>query len=130
MWNGNGIASFLKSREGVTQGGALAMVAYSIGILPLIKNLKVEYPDFTQPWYADGAGALGTFARVESYFNSLNLHSPGRGFTPNPLKVLFLCIQKILVPENSLSHVVYLSCSWERIILVVISGMKNQNVIG
>ena len=48
--NRNGTASFLHSKEGVTQGDPLAMIAYRIGILPLIKNLKREIPDVTQPW--------------------------------------------------------------------------------
>ena len=46
--NRNGAASFLHSREGVTQGDPLSMVSYCIGIPPLIKNLKVEFPDVTQ----------------------------------------------------------------------------------
>ena len=40
FWYGNGIASSVHSREGVTQGDPLDMVAYGIGILSLIKNLK------------------------------------------------------------------------------------------
>ena len=55
----------------MTQVFPLAMVAYGIGILLMIKNLKAGFPDVTQPWYDDDAGALGIFARVGSYFNSL-----------------------------------------------------------
>ena len=47
------MSSFLQSREGVTQRYPLAMVAYSIGTVMLIKNLKTEFPDVTQPSYAD-----------------------------------------------------------------------------
>ena len=54
------MATFLHSREGVTQGGPISMEAYGIGILLLIKNLKVVFPDATQTWYAGDAGALGT----------------------------------------------------------------------
>ena len=35
--NWNGMSNFLHSRKGVMQGGPLAMVAYVIGVLPLIK---------------------------------------------------------------------------------------------
>ena len=49
----------------MTQGEPLAMVAYIIGILLLIKNLKAEFPGVAQPWYADDSGALGTFTIVE-----------------------------------------------------------------
>ena len=38
--NDNGTASFMHSKEGVPQGGPIAMIAYGIGILPHIKNLK------------------------------------------------------------------------------------------
>ena len=43
--NENGTTSFLHSKEGVTQGDPLSMIAYRICILPLIKNLKREIPD-------------------------------------------------------------------------------------
>ena len=48
--NGNGVASFLYSKEGVTQGGPIAMITYGISIVSLIKNLKREIPDVKQPW--------------------------------------------------------------------------------
>ena len=59
----------MHSREGVTQGDPPYMIAYGIGILPLIKKMKAEFPDNAQPWYVENYGALGTFVRVGSYFN-------------------------------------------------------------
>ena len=59
---------FLHSREGVMKGGPIAMITYRVGILPLIKNLKRAIPDVTHHWYADDSGALGTFARIETFF--------------------------------------------------------------
>ena len=41
--------------EIVAQGESLSMIACSIGILTLIKNLKREIPDINYPWYADNA---------------------------------------------------------------------------
>ena len=58
------MASILHSREGVTQGGPVAMIAYGIRILPIINNLKQEIPDATQPWYTDNPGDLGTFCKT------------------------------------------------------------------
>ena len=63
----NGTASFLISKEGVTQGDHIAMIAYGIIITPLIKNLKWDIPDVTQPWYADDVGSLVAFARIENF---------------------------------------------------------------
>ena len=48
-------------REVLKQGEPLSMVAYGIGILQLIKKLKAEFNEDTQPWYADYVGALGMF---------------------------------------------------------------------
>ena len=86
LQNANGTASFLHSRVGATLGDPLAMVAYSIGIIPLIKNMKAEFLDVTQPWYGDYAGALGTFANAELYYNSLNGLDRDMGITPMLLK--------------------------------------------
>ena len=63
------MASILHSREGVTQGDPLAMIAYGIRILPLSKNTKRVISDVTQPWYAEESRALGKFPRLETYFD-------------------------------------------------------------
>jgi hypothetical protein len=44
-------ATFLFSKEGVTQGNPLFMVAYGLSLLPLIQQLKDEFPNILQPWY-------------------------------------------------------------------------------
>ena len=53
------------------QDNPLAIVSYGLGVLLLIKKLKGAHPGVTHPWYADDAGALGTFLNIEDYFNSL-----------------------------------------------------------
>ena len=45
-------------------GDPLAVVSYGIGVLPLIKRLKLTCPGVTQPRYADGAGEMGTFDKL------------------------------------------------------------------
>ena len=70
----------MHSREGVIQGEPLAMVAYVIGVIFLIKRLKAMYTDVTQPWYTDNADALGMFDNIGLYFNSLERFFPGHGY--------------------------------------------------
>ena len=71
------------------------MIEYRIGILPLIKNLKQEIPGVKQPWYADDVRDLGTFVRLETYFDLITRQGPGRGYHPDPTKSVL-----IFLPEN------------------------------
>ena len=70
----------------MTQVHPLVIVAYRIGFLPLIKRLKSNYPDITQPWYANNAGALGMFDNLEQYFDLLKRNVPAWGYHPKPIK--------------------------------------------
>ena len=90
------------------------MIAYGIGIIPLIKNLKREIPDVTQPWYSDDARALGMFARIETYFYSLTRLGLGRGYHPKP---------------SNMEHVMGLRCALAHVILGVTSGTSIPNTI-
>jgi hypothetical protein len=60
--------SLLYSKEGVMQGDPLSMFGFGIGILPLIRRLKQEFPAVKQPWYADDAGAGGSFTDLQQFF--------------------------------------------------------------
>ena len=81
--NRSGVASFLHSKEGVTQGDPLAMIAYGVGILPLIDNLKQEKPDINQPWYNDDARSLVTFTIIGNSFNLLTRQGEVRNIIPD-----------------------------------------------
>ena len=48
----------------MTQAYPLAMVAYGIGVLPLIKNMKALHPDITHTRYAGNAGTMGKFFKI------------------------------------------------------------------
>ena len=94
------------------QGGPLTMMAYGIGILPLIKNLKRKIPDVTQPCYADNAVALGAFTRLDTSFDSLTRPGPVWGYHPEPTKSVL-----IVLPENLEAGKVFgtchgLRCAW------------------
>ena len=56
----DGTSHFLFSKEGVTQGDPLVMVAYGLVILPIIRELRKSHPGVTRPWYADDSGTDGT----------------------------------------------------------------------
>ena len=90
----------------MTQGDPLSMVTCGIGILPLIKNLKAEFPDATQPWYTDNDGSLCTFADVYLYCNLLRQFGPGRGYYPRPSKIFLIVHPKNIKPGKiiGLSH--------------------------
>jgi hypothetical protein len=86
----DGLAIFLFSKEGVTQGDPLAMIIYGILLLPLIQRLKNELPTVDQPWYADDAGAGGTFPELRAYVKALEKYGPTRGYFPEPTKSILI----------------------------------------
>ena len=88
--NMNGTSIFMHSREVVIQGNPLAVIVYTIGILSLIKKLKMEFPGVTHPWYAEDSIVLGIFARFEAYFHWLKVHGPGQGHYPEPSKSVMI----------------------------------------
>ena len=63
-----------------TQGDPLAMIAYGIGVLPLICDLRRDHPRVMQMWYADNAGAGGKFRDVMAHFRDLQLRGSARGY--------------------------------------------------
>ena len=66
------------------------MVAYGIGVLQLIKRLKLAYPNAIHPWYADDTCALDTFDNIELYFNSLKHFGPCCRYYPEPSKFFLI----------------------------------------
>ena len=86
----NGTSLFLHSKEGVTQGDPLAMVAYGILLLPLIQSLKEALPEVEQPWYADDAGAGGSFKGLRSFFEKLLEEGPRSGYFLEPSKCILI----------------------------------------
>ena len=87
---GDGSGHFLHIKEGVTQGDPLNMITYSIGVLPLIQELRDAHPRLTQPWYANDAGAGGTFQQVQEHFWDLQARGPAQGYYPEPTKSILV----------------------------------------
>jgi hypothetical protein len=93
----NGTGAFIYSKEGVTQGDPDSMFAYGIGILPLIRILKAEFPAVEQPWYVDDAGAGGRFIEICHFFCKLEeIGSSYRYYYPEPSKSI------LVVPQHNL----------------------------
>ena len=89
---GDGKGQFLFNKEVVTQGYPLEMVAYGLGILPLIRELRQDHPGVTQPWYADDAEAGGTFEGIQRHLDDLMVKGPPQGYFTEPTR-------SILVPQ-------------------------------
>ena len=66
------------------------MIAYGIGFLLLIQELREAHPHVTQPWYADEAGAGGTFIDVKAHFQDLQARRPARGYYPDLTKSILV----------------------------------------
>ena len=86
----------MHSKEGVTQGDPLAMIAYGIGVLPLIRDLRIAYPLIMQPWYADDTGAGGEFCDIMAHFRDLQLRGTAWGYYPYPTKSILVVAERIV----------------------------------
>ena len=89
----------MHSKEGVTQGDPLAMIAYGIGVLPLIRDLRRYHPHVTQPWYANDVGVGGKFGDVMAHFRDLQPRGTDQGYFPEPTKSI-LVVAKRNVPRT------------------------------
>jgi hypothetical protein len=89
------------SKEGVTQGDPLSMFGYGIGVLPLIRRLKEEFPSVKQPWYADDAGAGGHFTELRAFMERLQEIGPAYGYHPEPTKSILVVRAHNLVSARS-----------------------------
>ena len=67
-----------------------AMIAYGIGVLPLIKELWNAHPRVTQTWYANDAGAGGTFQQIQEHVRDLQVRGTARGYYPEPTKSILV----------------------------------------
>ena len=76
----------MQSKEGVTQGDPLAMIAYDIWVLPLIREIQVSHPCVTQPLYTDDAGAEGNFVHIMAHLWDLQARGLSRSYYLDPTK--------------------------------------------
>ena len=74
----------------MTQGDPLAMILYGILLLPLIWQLRKEFGDIFQPWYADDGAAMARIPRLLVFFDRLVELDPPYGYFPEKLKSILI----------------------------------------
>ena len=72
----------LRSEEGITQGGPLAMRLYAISLQPLITRLQIS-SEAKQCWVADDATGSGSFEDLKKWWDELLDSGPALGYFPN-----------------------------------------------
>jgi hypothetical protein len=122
----NGTGVFLFSKEGVTQGDPILMVAYGIGVLPLIRQLKKEFP---------AGNSLGTRTMWEQQVNltpfgatlsDCNKLDPILGIFPSCRRVLLSCPSATL-KQLSWSSPTWVSRSPQVIAVLAVSLVKKMH---
>ena len=86
----DGSGHFLYSKEGVTKGDPLTMIAYGIWVLHLIREPQGAHLRVTQPWYPDDAGAGGNFVHMLAHIWDLQAWGLSRGYFPEPTKTILV----------------------------------------
>ena len=69
---------FLHSKEVMTHGGPLPMIAYAIGVLSLIRKLWKAHTRITQTCYADDAVTRGKFHLILAHLWDMQERGPPR----------------------------------------------------
>ena len=82
----SGTATTITSATGVTQGDPIAMIAYSLTLTPLSRQLLPEFPELLQLWVADDNSAAGSFGTLKLYFNRLVVLGKPYGYHVQPNK--------------------------------------------
>ena len=83
---GDGTGNLLHIKEGVNQGDPQDMIAYGLGILPLIRYLRTAHPGVTKSWYDDDSGAGGTLSGIRRHLGYPMVIGPLRGYLPETTK--------------------------------------------
>ena len=94
---GDRMVHFLFSKEGVTQEDPLAMVAYLLVILPLIRELRQSHPGVTPPCCTDDAGEGGTFKGIRQHLDKLMVIGAPQGyFLETTKRILVMSTRNVL----------------------------------
>ena len=95
---------FLYSKEGVTQGNPLDVIAYGICILTLISELCAAHHHFMRPWYTDDVDTGWKFAALQGHIRDMMVGGPPQGYFPCPIKrILIISHLNVLREEEYFS---------------------------
>ena len=78
------------------------MIAYGIGVFPLIRDIWDEHPCFTQIWYDDDVGVGGTFKQIVTHFRDLQARGAPWGYFLGPTKSISVVAPWNVVREEEL----------------------------
>ena len=78
------------------------MMAYGIGVLPLIRKIQDPYPRVNQPYYADDSGAGSNFESILAHFWDLQVREPSRGYFLEPTKSVLVVALRNLARADAL----------------------------
>ena len=66
------------------------MMAYGVGLLPLIRHLRTQFPSLFQSWHADDGSAGGRLELIKTFFVELCAAGPYYGYHPEPDKFILI----------------------------------------
>ena len=92
---------FLHRKEGGNQGDILSMIAYYIGILPLICEIRAVHPHITHPWFTCDAGAGGKSTALQDHMRDLVVRGPPWGYFPETTnRILVVSLRNVPREES------------------------------
>ena len=71
------------------------MIAYGIGFLTLIREIREAHPQVTHPWHADDAEVEGTFKHILTHLQDMQARGLSRGYFLEPTKII-----SVVSPRN------------------------------
>jgi hypothetical protein len=80
----------LDGKEGLSQGDPLAMILYSVALMPLVEHVRRFEPDALTPWYANDAAAVGQAESCAKSLWFLSVYGPIYGYYAEPEKSYYI----------------------------------------
>ena len=79
---------FFHIKEYINQGNPLVVIAYTIGILPLVHELCATHTQVSQLFYKDDTGPGVKFDALHEHMRYVLVRVPPRGYFLEPTKII------------------------------------------